>query len=77
MCLETPNPGVADTNIPTYDLEAAKKELQKSSVSSGFKATVIVAAGNAERLQTAQIIRRFGVKWGSGWKSSRGTQRSR
>jgi peptide/nickel transport system substrate-binding protein len=66
MYLETANPGVADSNIPTYDLEAAKKELQKSSVSSGFKATAIVAAGNAERLQTAQIIQALWGEMGIG-----------
>ncbi|MBX3032197.1 MAG: ABC transporter substrate-binding protein [Chloroflexi bacterium] len=39
-----------------YDVEAAKQELAKSAFPDGFSATLLLASGNAQRAQEAQIV---------------------
>ncbi len=39
-----------------YDVEAAKQELAKSAYPDGFNVTLLIASGNAQRAQEAQIV---------------------
>jgi peptide/nickel transport system substrate-binding protein len=41
---------------PTYDMAAAKSELAKSSVPTGFKTTLLIASGDPNQASVAQIM---------------------
>ncbi|TDP90861.1 peptide/nickel transport system substrate-binding protein [Leucobacter luti] len=46
-----------DTVTPLeFDLDAAKAELAKSAFPDGFETTLLIASGNAQRAQIAQIV---------------------
>ncbi|MBK0422320.1 ABC transporter substrate-binding protein [Leucobacter sp. CSA2] len=54
------DPGVA----LDFDVEAAKKELAKSAYPKGFSTTLLIASGNSQRAQIAQIVQESLAKIG-------------
>lgn len=54
-----------DTVTPlAFDVEAAKAELAKSAYPDGFSTTLLIASGNAQRAQIAQIVQESLAKIG-------------